>query len=179
MTVKAARGSIIQDTRGWPGLLLRWVACTAFFWVLLWAFSWPTAKHNLITVKGTVTSYTRKPGTSSMGGSPEQATYVVRSQINGRDYFRTVWINVGKLEPKRKPELPQLVGREIEAKTGFGDEVYGLSVGRDPVDSWFTADAVLAAKWANFLGSLKVSGGIALFMALITSLDVFRRKPLA
>jgi hypothetical protein len=175
----ARRGSIIQDTRGWPGLLLRLLTCTAFFWVFLWAFTWPTGKPNLMTVKGTVTSYVRtgvKAATMG-GGQPEKAIYGVSQRVGGREYNRTVWINVGQLDPARKPELPQLVGREIDAKIGFGEEVYGLSVGRDPPDVWFTAEATIAAKWATFVHSLLVTAGIALFFALISSLDVFRRKP--
>jgi hypothetical protein len=176
MAAKSARGSIIQDTRGWPGLLLRWLAGTAFFWVFLSAFSWPTSLHKLATVNGTVTSYARKAASHTMGGSPERAVYVVRQRIADRDYDRTVWINVDKLDPTRRPELPLLVGRAIYAKTGFGEEIYGLTFGRDPADAWFSADTLIAAKWATFLGALKVSAGIALFMALLTSLDVFRSK---
>jgi hypothetical protein len=175
----ARRGSIIQDTRGWPGFLLRLLTCTAFFWVFLWAFQWPTGKHNLATVKGTVTTYVRtgvKAATMG-GGQPERATYGVSQRIGDRDYVRTVWINVGNLDPARKPELPLLVGREINAKIGFGEEVYGLSVGGDSPDIWFTADATIAAKWATFVQTLIITAGIALFFAVISSLDVFRRKP--
>jgi hypothetical protein len=175
------KGSIIQDTRDWPGFLLRLLTGTAFFWVFLWAFAWPTGKHNLATVKGTVTSYVRTGvrAASMGGGQPEKATYGVRQRIGDRDYDRTVWINVDKLNPARKPELSQLVRRDIEAKIGFGEEIYGLSVGRDPADIWFTAEATIAAKWALFVHTLLVTFGIALFFAVISSLDVFRRKPLA
>lgn len=173
------RGSIIQETRGWPGLLLRWLAGTAFFWVALWAFAWPTAKHNLQTVKGTITSYVHKAASGGgMGsGSPEKAVYGVRQRTGDREHDLTVWIKIGNLDAARKPELPLLVGREIEAKIGFGEEVYGLSVGRDPPDIWYTAEATIAAKWAMFVHTLKVTAGIALVFALISSLDVFRRKP--
>jgi hypothetical protein len=173
------KASIIQDTRGWPGLLLRLLTGTAFFWVFLWAFSWPTGKHNLATVKGTVISYVRtgvKAATMG-GGQPEKAVYGVSQRIGDRDYNRSVWINVGTLNPARKLELPLLVGREIEAKIGFGEEVYGLAVGREPPDIWFTTEATIAAKWAEFVHSLLVSFGIALFFAVVSSLDVFRRKP--
>jgi hypothetical protein len=169
--------SVIQTTRGWPGFWLRWLVCTAFYWVFLWAFMWPTGARNLATVQGTVSSYARKAGRSSMGGSPEQAIYSVRQRIGDRDYDRTVWINVDKLDAARVPELPQLVGREIDAKVGFGDEIYGLAVSGALPATWFSAEAKIAAKWANFIGALQVSGGIAFIMALLSSLDVFRRKP--
>jgi hypothetical protein len=174
----SSRGSIIQDTRGWPGFLLRLLSCTAFFWVFLWAFSWPTGLHNLATVKGTVTSYVRTGvrAASMGGGQSEKASYGINQRIGERDTVRTVWINVDQLNPVRKPQLPQLVGREIDAKIGFGEEVYGLSVGGDSTDVWFTAQATIAAKWAMFVQTLLITAGIALFFAVITSLDVFRRK---
>jgi hypothetical protein len=175
------KGSIIQDMRGWPGLLLRLLSCTAFFWVFLWAFSWPTGTRNLATVNGTVTSYVRTGvrAASMGGGQLEKATYGISQRIGERDTVRTVWIDVGNLNPARKPELPLLVGREIDAKIGFGEEVYGFSVGRNPPDIWFTAEATIAAKWAMFVQTLLITAGIALFFAIITSLDVFRRKPIA
>ena len=164
--------AIFRNKRGWTGLLLRWLAGTAFFWIVLWAFMWPTGKHALVAAKGTIVAYEHRPAAKS----PEKAVYVIRTRSNEREFDRSGWIRVNTLDPARKLELPRLLGRDVEAQIGFGDEIYGFRVGGDPADRWFAADATIAAKWAEFVGALKVTAGIALFLALISSLDAFRRK---